>query len=137
MPYLQIDLPASYPTATKRDLARRLGDLFAEIMQTTPSMVNVAFRELGAGNLYRCGPGEPEPAAVIQCDIRNGRPASQRLALAQALVTACTEALNLRIDRVVVEFTQHGGDEMYRDGSWTKSWDPGEAETGGGTPRHD
>src|SRR5947208_16561652 len=83
MPYVQLDLPGSYPAETKRQLARRLGDLFAEVMQTTPSMVNVGFRELGEGNLYRCGTGEPEPAAMILCDVRQGRPAEQRLELAR------------------------------------------------------
>jgi phenylpyruvate tautomerase PptA (4-oxalocrotonate tautomerase family) len=126
MPYLQLDLPSTYPAATKRTLARRLGDLYAEIMQTTPSMVNVGFRELGEGNLYRCGPGEPEPAAVIHCDIRQGRPADQRLKFAQRLVAECVEYVGLRPELVAVEFTQHTGDEMFRNGSWGREWTPSE-----------
>src|SRR5215212_3469391 len=104
MPYLQLDLPRSYPVEVKRELARRLGDLYAELMQTTPGMVNVGFRELGEGNLYRCGEGEPEPAAVVQCDIRQGRPAEQRLELARQVVALCAASLGLRADRVAVEF---------------------------------
>jgi phenylpyruvate tautomerase PptA (4-oxalocrotonate tautomerase family) len=122
MPYLQVDLPASYPLQTKRQLARRIGDLYAEVMQTTPNMVNVCFRELGEGNLFRCGPGEPEPAVVIQCDVRQGRPADQRLELARQLVELCVEAFDIRADRVAVEFTQHPAEEMYRNGSWGREW---------------
>jgi phenylpyruvate tautomerase PptA (4-oxalocrotonate tautomerase family) len=131
MPYLQLDLPASYPAATKKALARRLGDLYAEAMQTTASMVSVGFRELGEGSLYRCGAEAPQPAAVIQCDIRSGRAADQRLAFAARLVEECVEHLGLPPDRVAVEFTQHTGDEMYRDGSWGRDWMPSEA----GEPR--
>ena len=132
MPYLQLDLPAAYPAETKKALARRLGELYAEAMETTASMVNVGFRELGEGNLFRCGPDEPEPAAVIHCDIRRGRPPEQRLAFAQQLVAACAEQLGLASDRVAVEFTQHTADEMYRNGSWGREWSASErAETEG------
>ena len=128
MPYLQLDLPATYPQETKKKLARRLGDLYAEVMQTTSSMVNVGFRELGEGNLYRCGPGAPEPAAVIRCDIRRGRPAEQRLAFAKRLVEECVEHLGLSADVVAVEFTQHAAEEMYRNGSWGREWTPDEQD---------
>ena len=128
MPYLQLDLPTSFPAKTKRDLARRLGDIYAEVMQTSPSMVNVGFRELGEGNLYRCGPGEPEAATVIHCDIRRGRPAEQRLAFAQRLVDECVEHLGLPPDLVAVEFTEHTAEEMYRSGSWGQEWTPTEAD---------
>jgi phenylpyruvate tautomerase PptA (4-oxalocrotonate tautomerase family) len=65
MPYLQLDVPNHYPVEVKRDLARRLGDSYAQIMQTTPELVTVAFRELGEGGVWCCGGGEPEPAALL------------------------------------------------------------------------
>ncbi len=122
MPYLQLDVAERYPSDVKRTLARRLGDLYAEIMVTTPRRVSVGFRELNEGSLWRCGDGEPEPAAVLMCDIRRGRPLEQRARLAQALVEACVETLGLRTDRLAVEFTQHSGDEMYRDGQFSADW---------------
>src|SRR5262249_4016952 len=73
MPYLQLDVPSHYPVDLKRGLARRLGDSYARIMQTTPELVTVAFRELGDGGVGCCGVGEPEPAALISFDIRRGR----------------------------------------------------------------
>ena len=78
MPYLQLDVSNRYPIEVKRALARRLGDEFARIMQTTPDLVTVAFRELGEGGVWRCGDGAPEPAAQLSCDIRRGRPPEQR-----------------------------------------------------------
>ena len=126
MPYLQLDVPRRYPADVKRRLARRMGDLYAEHMQTRPEAVRVAFRELPDGGLWRCGDGEPTPAAVLTCDIRRSRPPEQRAQLAQALVDACVEALDLTTD-LLVEFTQHSGDEMYRAGrGWAQDWTPAE-----------
>jgi phenylpyruvate tautomerase PptA (4-oxalocrotonate tautomerase family) len=128
MPYLQLDVPNHYPVEVKRDLARRLGDSYAQIMQTTPELVTVAFRELGEGGVWCCGGGEPEPAALLSCDIRRGRPAEQRAELAQVLIDACVDTLGLRSDRLVIEFTQHTADEMYRAGrGWAAEWTPAEA----------
>ena len=56
MPYLQLDVPNHYPVEVKRGLARRLGDQYARIMQTTPELVTVAFRELGEGDLIQLLP---------------------------------------------------------------------------------
>jgi len=134
MPYLQLDVANHYPIDVKRDLARRLGDVFAHIMKTTPDMVTVAFRELGEGGVWRCGAGAPEPAAQLSCDIRRGRPPEQRAELAQALIDACVEMLGLRRERLAVEFTQHTSDEMYRHGrGWAAEWTPDEAESFGET----
>ena len=102
MPYIQLDVPNHYSVDVKRDLARRLGDQFARIMQTTPDMVRVSIRELGEGGVWRCGAGEPEPAAQLSCDIRRGRTPEQRAQLAQALIDACVETLGLRSDRLMV-----------------------------------
>lgn len=129
MPYLQLDVARHYSTDVKRALARRMGDTYARIMQTTPEMVSVAIRELPEGSLWSCRDGEPEPGAVLICDIRRGRTPGQRAELAQALVDACVETLGLRRDRLPVEFTQHAGDEMFRAGrGWAADWTPGEAQ---------
>ncbi|MCC7370446.1 MAG: tautomerase family protein [Chloroflexi bacterium] len=129
MPYLHFDLPRRYPPETKRTLAARLGALYAELMQTTPTIVKVAFRELGEENLFRCGApdGGVEPVVVGQCDIRRGRPVEQRAALAAAIVRACSEALALDPSQIELEFTQHSGDEMYRRGAFASDWSAAES----------
>jgi phenylpyruvate tautomerase PptA (4-oxalocrotonate tautomerase family) len=131
MPYLQLDVPNHYAADVKQRLARRLGDLYAGIMQTTPGIVTVAFRELAQGSLWRCGEGDPKPAAVLKCDIRRGRSAEQRTRLAKALIGACVEALGLSPESLSVAFTQHAGDEVgFRiDGGPSNDWTPAEAET--------
>src|SRR5256885_16914155 len=110
MPYLQFDLPRAYPPETKRRLARCIGDVYAEVMQTTPEIVKVAFRELGADNLFRCSRGEPEAVVVLMCDIRRGRPADQRPAVASALATPPAAAPGLRAAEIENRLPQHRGD---------------------------
>ena len=133
MPYLHFDLPGRYPAEAKRALATRLGELYAEIMQTSPGIVKVAFRELGEENLFRCGApdGGVEPVVVGQCDVRRGRPAAQRAALAAAIAEACSTALGVDSSMIELEFTQHDGDEMYRRGAFAGDWTAAESETGG------
>ncbi len=127
MPYVQLDVHARYAPDVKRRVAGRLGALYAEVMQTRLSMVHVGFRELGADNLFRCGDGEPEAGLIVMCDIRRGRPADQRLRLAEGILAVCVEELGVRKEQVVVQFTQHAADEMYRAGGWGREWSEAEA----------
>jgi phenylpyruvate tautomerase PptA (4-oxalocrotonate tautomerase family) len=137
MPNLQLDVPGKYPITVKRDLAKRFGDLYAAIMETTPDLVDVTFRELGEGNLWRCSEDKLAPAATLICDIRRGRSPVQRERLAKALLDACVAALRLDPLLISVEFTQHSGDEIYRNilidgvvhGGLSKDWSATETET--------
>ena len=131
MPYLQFDVRDAYAAETKRRLAERIGRVYAEVMQTTPSIVKVAFRELGADNLFRCThEGAPEPVVVLMCDIRRGRPTEQRARLGAALTAVAAEELRVSPEAIEIEFTQHAGDEMYRHGALVPDWQPSEAEAG-------
>ena len=136
MPYLHFDLPACYPAEVKRALATRLGAAYAEIMQVSPSIVKVSFRELGTDNLFRCGApdGGVEPVVVGQCDIRRGRPVEQRAMLAAAIVAACSEALGVDAATIELEFTQHAGDEMWRRGAFAIDWSAGELDSSSASP---
>ena len=51
MPYLQLDVPDRYPIDVKRNLARRLGEIYSRLLQTSPDMVTVAFREMDEGGV--------------------------------------------------------------------------------------
>ena len=128
MPYLQLDVSAAYSIDLKRQLTRRLADLFADIMQTTQDKVVVAFNELSEGSLWRCSDDVLHPGAVLRCDIRRGRPPGQRARLAEALLNACADALELDPKRMSVMFTQHAGDEVFRSESGLElDWTPAEA----------
>jgi phenylpyruvate tautomerase PptA (4-oxalocrotonate tautomerase family) len=136
MPHLQLDVPNRYPVIQKRNLAKRLGNLYAEIMQTTADLVHVTIREVGEGGVWRCSAADPLPSAVLSCEIRRGRPAEQRARLAKALLDACAEILGLDQVSMSVEFTQHAGDEIYLNvlidgvlhGSLGRDWSPDETE---------
>jgi phenylpyruvate tautomerase PptA (4-oxalocrotonate tautomerase family) len=127
MPYLQLDVSKEYSVADKKRLARRLGEIYADVMQASVKRISVAIRELDGG-VWRCTDDDPYPAALLMCDIRRGRPAEQRSRLAEALVGACIDILGLRIDQINVEFTQHAGDEMYHSvmGGLSDDWNENE-----------
>lgn len=127
MPYLQVDLPAPAGAAAKERFARALADLYATAMETGSHIPSIAFRELGPGNLVRLQDGELRAVLVIMCDIRRGRPPEQRETLARAIATLASEIFEVDALQVVVEFTQHTPDEMFRYGAIAPEWSPQEA----------
>ncbi|WP_394829046.1 4-oxalocrotonate tautomerase family protein [Pendulispora albinea] len=128
MPYLQLDVSRRYSVEQKRRLAKRLGAIYARVMQANVRRISIAIRELEAG-VWRCTEDEPYPAALLMCDIRSGRPPEQRTRLAEELLAACQEELALTIEEINLEFTQHPGDEMYHPllGGLSDDWREGEA----------
>lgn len=128
MPYIQLDVTKNYPVATKQQLAKRVGDIFSEIMQANVNRVTFTIRELGEGAVWRCSNGEPRPGALMMCDIRSGRTPETRTELAKALIAACVEILGLKTNELNVEFTQHAGNEMYHPmmGGLSEDWFPDE-----------
>jgi len=127
MPYLHLDLPGRYPAAQKRELAMRLCRLYADVMQTQSWRPNVGIAELGEVNLFHIGPNGLEPIVMVLVEFRAGRPAEFRLKLADGIVDACVEVLGVPRRFVLVEFTSHVGEEIYRDGKWVADWTPEEA----------
>ncbi|MDY0745741.1 tautomerase [Paucibacter sp. R3-3] len=131
MPYLQLDVTQTYPVTTKRLLAQRMSETYARMMSVDIRRISVAIRELGEGGVWRIPEvgGEPVPVALMMLDIRKGRPPELRMEVAQALCAHCIEILDIREDRLNVEFTQHTGDEMYHPtlGGYSPDWSPDEA----------
>ena len=130
MPYLQLDVNDSYPEDLKQQLAARMSETYASMMSVDIRRISVAIRELGAGGIWRIAEvgKAPVPVSLLMLDIRRGRPAELRMAVAKALCAHCIELLGLREDRLNVEFTQHDGDEMYHPtlGGFSPDWKPGE-----------
>jgi phenylpyruvate tautomerase PptA (4-oxalocrotonate tautomerase family) len=125
MPSIQIDLPLVTDPARKRELAGRIGSVYAEIMQVGKDLLTVSVHDLGEGGVWRChDSGPPTPSALIMCDIRSGRSAEVRARLAQALIDVCVATFALDGAWVKVEFTQHSGDEMFHPhlGGWNRDW---------------
>jgi phenylpyruvate tautomerase PptA (4-oxalocrotonate tautomerase family) len=130
MPYLQLDVSGAYPAGVKQRLAAEMAQTYAAMMSVDIRRISIAIRELGEGGVWRIteAGGAPEPVSVMMLDVRRGRPAELRMALAKALCAHCVELLGLREDRLNVEFTQHAGDEMYHPalGGFSPEWAPDE-----------
>jgi phenylpyruvate tautomerase PptA (4-oxalocrotonate tautomerase family) len=124
MPYLQLDVNGHYLPEKKALLARALCETYSKIMNVDISRISVAIRDFGEGSVWRMGDGEPVPASVLTCDIRQGRSAELRMAVAKALSSDCAKILGLRKEKLNVVFTQHAGDEMYHPafGGWSPEW---------------
>ena len=120
MPYVQLDLPVAVPAAQRIPLAAAIGETYAETMQTEADRVSVAFRELGPDGVLRCHAEGPGRAIVVHADIRRGRPAEQRQRLARALSALLAE--QVQVPDVVVYFTEHDAQDIFRDGAWTTEW---------------
>ena len=125
MPYIQLDLPRD---ASERDfgpVARGVADLYAKVMQTTPSGVTVAVRELGTGRVLRDG----RPVVAIRCDIRGGRPDAQREAFAIALTDlVARRAAELGAAKSVIYFSESPGRWIFEEGKPNPDWSPTEAD---------
>jgi phenylpyruvate tautomerase PptA (4-oxalocrotonate tautomerase family) len=124
MPYIQFDLPRDPDHGDFGSLAKRVADLYAEVMQTTPSGVTVAVRELGEGRVLRDG----RPVVAIRCDIRSGRPDAQREAFAVALTDlVASRGEELGAAQSVVYFTEGPGRWIFEEGRANPDWSPAEA----------
>src|ERR1700748_3263505 len=131
MPYLQLDVNKHFTAEVKQRFAEKMSRTYAEMMTVDIRRITVAVRELGVGGLWRIPDpdGPPVPVAILMLDIREGRTAALRMALAKALCAHCIEVLGLREDRLNVEFTQHSGDEMYHPalGGYSPEWEEGQS----------
>jgi len=128
MPYLHLDLPLTVTPADRADIAARLARTYADVMETNPERVTVAFRELGENGVVRLRPdGSLETVVMVNCDIRRGRALGQRARLGDAVAAVLEEALDWPRARTLLEFTQHAGDEMWRSTGLGSDWTPDEA----------
>lgn len=133
MPYLHLDLPIAVSAADRERVAGGLARLYADVMQTRPEEVTVAFRELGENGVLSIGAdGAARPVVVVQLDIRRGRPPEQRERLAAAIAALLEEALDWPTSRTILEFTQHSGDEFWDEPRGLGAdWTPDEAAAHG------
>ncbi len=124
MPYIQFDLPRDPSDADFTAVANSVAILYGDVMQTTPSGVTVAVRELGAQRVLRDG----RPVVAIRCDVRSGRPDAQREAFAVALtdLVRC-RAEELGAAQSVIYFTEGPGRWIFEDSKANPDWSPTEA----------
>jgi phenylpyruvate tautomerase PptA (4-oxalocrotonate tautomerase family) len=131
MPYLHLDLPVVLTAPDRAGLAVRLAHVYADVMETNPERVTIAFRELVENGVVRIGPdGDLEAVIMVNCDVRRGRPPEQRERLGDAVAALLEEALGWERRRTILEFTQHDGDEVWRSTGLGHDWSPAEAAAG-------
>jgi phenylpyruvate tautomerase PptA (4-oxalocrotonate tautomerase family) len=123
MPFLHLDLPLDVAADDRRRIAERLAGLYADVMETQPWRVTVAFRALGEAGVLRLG----EPVVMVQADIRRGRPPEQRERLGAGIAALLEDELGWPPAQTVIEFTQHPGDEVWRADGLGTDWSPAEA----------
>jgi phenylpyruvate tautomerase PptA (4-oxalocrotonate tautomerase family) len=128
MPYLQLEVNGVYSISIKKQLAKRMGQAYASIMKADVNRITVTIRSLEEGSVWRCSESDPYPGALLMCDIRAGRSIETRTALSKALILICNELLELEVNQLNIEFTQHTGDEMYhqRLHGFSDDWTPDE-----------
>jgi phenylpyruvate tautomerase PptA (4-oxalocrotonate tautomerase family) len=126
MPYMHVNLSRTYAPAVKHDLATRLCKLYAEVMETQSWRPNVGIAELGEDNLFHLAPDGLEPITVVLVEYRGGRTLERRLSLARGITDICVDVLNVPRKRVTIEFTEHSGEQIVRDGEWVGEWSPAE-----------
>lgn len=109
-----------------------MGEIFSAIMHADVKRITITIRTLGEGAIWRCGEGDPTPAAILMCDVRAGRSPEVREEFAKKLIEVCNEMLELEKNQLNVEFTQHTGDEMYHQwmGRLSDNWSPDENSSG-------
>jgi len=129
MPYVQLNLPGHYRAAAKRKAAEVIGKIYCEELVAPPGVVNIGFIELGCDNLFRTGFAPIETVALAMVDIRAGRSVDQRARFARRLTEACETHLAVPAAMFTVLFTQHTGDEAYRNGRLAPDWSPDEGQT--------
>jgi phenylpyruvate tautomerase PptA (4-oxalocrotonate tautomerase family) len=128
VPFIQFDLPRDPSAHDFRPLADEVARLYADVMQTTPSGVTVAVRELGRDRVLRGSPDGARPTVAIRCDIRRGRPPEQRDAFAIALADLVERrAAELGAAETVVYVNEGAGAWIYEDRQPNPEWSPAEA----------
>lgn len=127
MPYINIHLPFIASKEAKEKLAKELIATYSEIMQTQLWRPNVGIIEMGEGNVVHLVDDALEPILMVMVEYRRGRPHELRLQLARRIAKACHQILKFPEKNVLIEFTPHDGNEIYRNGEWVADWNPSEA----------
>lgn len=116
MPYINVHLPFKASKEAKDKLAKELIATYSEIMQTQLWRPNVGIIEMGEGNVVHLADDALEPIIMVMVEYRRGRPHELRLQLARRIAKACHQILQFPEKNVLIEFTPHDGNEIYRNG---------------------
>ena len=128
MPHLQFEVSEPLDDAAVAPFVDRVTALFAEHMDTGTGHVAVTVRDDSGVALGRAG--ADDPVAVLNADIRAGRTADQRRALATDSIAALSDRFGVPPANVYVVYTEHPGVDFHLDEGPLNSWDAAEDEEG-------
>jgi hypothetical protein len=128
MPFVQVHTSRAASPEIRHRLGFALANAYAEHMLISHRIVNVGFLTYGDEGLVRYdGPeNAPQEMTVVTCEIRTGRPPEMLESAGRAIMAACARELGITEARVVVYFSEHAGQQIYRDGGRAPDWSPAE-----------
>lgn len=129
MPHLRFEINRNIPDTTKVDLAHRVRQLFAEVMDTGTDHISISIYECATHDLSLGRVQEPEKGiALIDADVRAGRSLAQRRRLALGFIDLMQELLNIPAEHVYITYTQHPGEDFHLSdrvlANWQEDEDP-------------
>jgi phenylpyruvate tautomerase PptA (4-oxalocrotonate tautomerase family) len=132
MPHIQIDINKTLNVADKKNLAREVNAVFAEVMATGTDHISLSLREFDTWNLSLGRVSNPEAGvALVNADIRAGRSLQQRRSLALGIINVLNRLLGIPPSHMYVTLTEHPGEDFHLYERYLASWQPGE------NPLHD
>ena len=112
MPLLTISTAADPNPADREEFLEDLADLYAEVMDSETSFVSIRFQSVDPEDIW-LGRAEPgAPIVLLEADIREGRPVSQRRSFALDAMERFREEWEVPPPNMKVVFTEHEGSHM-------------------------
>ena len=123
MPHLQFEINRHIPDATKVELAERVRQLFAEVMDTGTDHISISIHECGTHDLSLGRVQDPEKGIVlVDADLRIGRTLDQRRTLALGFIDLLQELLQIPAEHVYITFTLHPGEDFHLSEKYLADW---------------
>ena len=123
MPHLSFEINRHIPDATKVVLAKRVRQLFAEVMDTGTDHISISIHDCGTYDLSLGRVRQPEKGiALVDADIRKGRTLDQRRTLALGFIKLLQELLQIPPEHVYITFTQHPGEDFHLSDRVLADW---------------
>lgn len=125
MPHLQFDTTADPSAAERKSFAATVTELYTDHMETTAGHVAVTIRGRDPADMH-LGRAVEGPIAVLDADVREGRPFERKRAFALATMEALFERWDVPEPNAKVTFTEHAGEQMMGYDRVGGSWEAGE-----------
>ncbi|MFW5918926.1 MAG: tautomerase family protein [Halanaeroarchaeum sp.] len=109
MPHLQFDVDFEIEESDADGFATDVAELYAERMDASTDYTAVTLREVRTIHLGRATDGR---TAILQADVREGRPTETKRAFALAAIETIAEWFDVPHSNQKVVFTEHDGAQM-------------------------